>query len=416
MRSKKLSLTSTLTLAMLVLAFPAWGPRALAQQEKVLFSFPDSSGGGWGIWASLTFDASGNLYGTAFYGGGPHNKGSVFELTPGAGGMWTEKSLHVFGSGNDGQNPRFGVFIDADGNLYGTTNYGGAFGGDVNGGTAFELSPQSDGGWAETVLHDFGSTSTDGIVPWGGLVPDADGNLYGTTTQGGSTTGGNVFELALKPGGGATEKILYRVAGQPVGNLIFDSSGNLYGVASLGGSYGRGAVYELSPTANGGWAEKILHSFNGTDGYDPYAGVILDAAGNLYGTTTNGGTGSCPYGGCGVVYELVRQPGDIWKEKVLHNFNGSDGFEPFANLIRDSTGNLYGTAFYGGDPQCNCGVVFEVSPTANGGWSEKTVYAFHGTDGAEPYSSLIFDAAGNLYGTTFSGGSNGGGTAFELTP
>jgi len=410
MRSKKLSLTSTLILAMFVLTFLVSGPRAFAQQAKVLFNFPDSSGGGSEIFANLTFDASGNLYGTAF-NGGPRNMGSVFELMPGAGGVWTEKSLHIFGNGDDGQNPRFGVFLDSSGNLYGTTNYGGAFGGDVNGGTAFELTPQSDGSWTEAVLHNFGSTSTDGIVPWGGLIPDADGNLYGTTTQGGS--GGTVFELALKPSGGATEKILYRVAGQPVGNLIFDSSGNLYGVASLGGTYARGAVYELSPTANGGWAEKLLHSFNGTDGFDPYAGVILDAAGNLYGTTTDGGTGSCP-NGCGVVYELVRQPGDIWKEKVLHNFNGTDGYEPFANLIRDAAGNLYGTAFYGGDPNCSCGVVFEVSPTANGGWSEKTVYAFHGADGSLPYSSLIFDAAGNLYGTTYAGGSKGGGTAFEI--
>jgi uncharacterized repeat protein (TIGR03803 family) len=404
---------SSLAAVIFVLVLFASGSRAVAQQAKVLFNFPDSSGGGSGIWANLTFDVSGNLYGTAFYGG-PRNMGTVFELMPETGGVWTEKSLHLFGvDANDGKHPRFGVFLDSSGNLYGTTNYGGAFGGDVNGGAAFELTPQSDGSWTEAVLHNFGSTSTDGIIPWGGLIPDADGNLYGTTTQGGSTTGGTVFELALKPGGGATEKILYSVTLGPVGNLIFDSSGNLYGVASEGGTYGRGAVYELSPTANGGWAEKLLHSFNGTDGFDPYAGVILDAAGNLYGATTNGGTGSC-LNGCGVVYELVRQPGDIWKEKVLHNFNGTDGYEPFANLIRDAAGNLYGTTFYGGDLNCSCGVVFEVSPTANGGWSEKTVYAFHGTDGANPYASLIFDVAGNLYGTTFFGGSNGGGTAFEI--
>jgi len=416
---KKLSSSAAVIFALVLFAS---GSRAVAQQAKVLFNFPDSYGGGYNPMGGLVFNASGNLYGTAAYGG-LRDMGTVFELTPGAGGLWTQNSLHLFGAdGGDGTHPRFGLFLDTSGNLYGTTPYGGVFGDSEAGGIAFELTPEANGSWAETVLHSYGSTATDGDDPWSGLISDAAGNLYGVTAEGGTDISGTIFELVPKPGGGASEKILvsFSDVASPVGNLIFDSSRNLYGVTDIGGAYDRGTVYELSPIAGGGWAQKVLHSFNGTDGSDPFAGLIQDSSGNLYGTTAYGGTESCPYGGygCGVVFELIQQPGGTWKEKVLYNFNSKDGWFPASSPpVFDAAGNLYGTTYYGG-VHCagsyGCGSVYELSPTSDGGWTEKTLHVFSGPDGSNPFGGLVLDAAGNLYGTTYAGGSNGDGTAFEI--
>jgi uncharacterized repeat protein (TIGR03803 family) len=417
---KKLSSSAAVIFALVLVLF-ASGSRAVAQQAKVLFNFPDIYGGGINPMGNLIIDASGNLYGTAA-DGGLRDMGTVFELTPGAGGLWTQKSLHLFGAdGGDGTHPRFGLFLDTSGNLYGTTPYGGVFGDKENGGVAFELTLESDGSWAETVLHNYGSTATDGDLPWGGLISDAAGNLYGVTSQGGSSDAGTIFQLVSKPGGGATEKILVSSdEGSLSGNLIFDSSGNLYGVTAIGGAYDKGTVYELSPIAGGGWAQKVLHSFNGTDGSGPSTGLVRDSSGNLYGITGAGGTESCPYGGygCGVVFELIQQPGGTWKEKVLYNFNSKDGWFP-ANSppAFDAAGNLYGTTFYGGihcAGSYGCGSVYELSATSSGAWTEKTLHVFNGVDGSNPYGGLVLDAAGNLYGTTYAGGSNGDGTAFEI--
>src|ERR1039458_2304305 len=265
--------------------------------------------------------------------------------------------------------------------------------------------------WAaaqETVLHSFHNNGTDGFGPYyAGLIFDAAGNLYGTTLYGGSYggapgTGGTVFELTPAAGGGWTEKVLYSFGNvadadgaNPFAGLVFDAAGNLYGTTYAGGTYRNGTVFELTPAAGGGWTEKVLHNFNnnGTDGATPLAGLILDAVGNLYGTTQVGGTYNY-----GTVFELTPVAGGGWTEKVLHTFNGTDGFEPSAGLIFDAAGNLYGTA----------GVVFELTPVAGGGWTEQVL-----NNGAGP-GGLIFDAAGNLYGTTLEGGTYGLGTVFEL--
>jgi uncharacterized repeat protein (TIGR03803 family) len=223
--------------------------------------------------------------------------------------------LHNFSYfGKDGTFPWADLVLDAHGNLYGTTAAGGAF---PESGTVFELSPKAGGGWKETVLHNFNGTvdNTDGNTPMAGLILDAVGNLYGTTY--------------------------------------------------FGGAHGLGRVFELSPQKGGGWKEKALHDFNkdGTDGYGPQAGLIFDAAGNLYGTTFIGGSGSCVYyGSCGTVFELTPQADGTWTEKVLHSFNndGTDGYWPYAGLTLDAAGNLYGTTWAGG-AQGN-GTVFEITP------------------------------------------------------
>jgi len=211
----------------------------------------------------------------------------------------------------------------------------------------------------------------------------------------------------------------------PVGTLVRDGAGNLYGVSNEGGNpscgYGSGcgAVFELSPNGTGGWIEKVLYAFNGgSDGAFPYAGVILDATGNLYGTTTGGGSTQCGFGGgCGTVYKL-SQSGGLWTETVLHSFiGGSDGAFPQAALVFDKAGDLYGTASAGGSETCGgygCGVVFELTPTS-GGWTENVLYSFI-YPVWQPTSGLVFDYLGDLYGTTLNSVYGEWGAVFRLIP
>ncbi len=375
--------------------------------KQVLYDFGNGSDGTY-PYASLIFDAAGNLYGTTTEGG-VYKRGTAFELTPQSGGGWTEKVLHSFGNLQDGATPYASLVLDADGNLYGTTSAGGTH----TWGTVFELTPQAGGSWTEKVLHSFHRNGTDGYGPYAGLIFDAVGNLYGTTKYGGSYRhGGTVFKLTPKAGGGWAENMLYsfgtKNGAHPEAGLVFDAAGNLYGTTIGGGaSHKKGTVFELTPQAGGGWTEKVLHSFNGTDGATPYAGLIFDAAGNLYGTTENLSTKNG-----GSVFELTPQAGGSWTEKVLYSFNING---PHSGLIFDAAGNLYGTDGRGGT--YGIGTVFELTPQAGGGWTEQVLYTFNGTatDGASPYAGLISDAAGNLYGTTLEGGDSWG-TVFELTP
>ncbi len=204
----------------------------------------------------------------------------------------------------------------------------------------------------------------------------------------------------------------------PYAGLIADTSGNLYGTTVEGGIHNLGSVFELTPRQGGGWTETVLHSFGrGTDGTDPYASLIFDAAGNLYGTTQQGGIHNS-----GTVFELSPRQGGGWTETVLHSFNnnGIDGAYPLGGLIFDAAGNLYGTTQQGGIHSCQgktCGTVFELTPKQGGGWTETVLHSFgNGTDGVNPQAGLIIDAAGNLYGTTYQGGIHNLGTVFELTP
>jgi uncharacterized repeat protein (TIGR03803 family) len=307
----------------------------------------------------LIADGAGNLYGTSL--GGKHGDGVVFELSPPAVGntLWTKKALFAF-NGADGDSPLAGVIADHAGNFYGTTFSGGA----NKDGVVFELSPPTAGqtAWTETVLVSFNGTN--------GRLSNA--------------------------------------------RLIEDGAGNLYGTVQSGGSNGDGVVFELSPPAVGqtAWADTVLFSFNGTNGAYPIAGLTADGAGNLYGTTTSGGRDNH-----GVVFELSPPAAGqtAWTETVLLSFNGTNGAYPAAGLIADGAGNLYGTAETGG--ASNDGAVFELSPPAAGQtrWTEKVLASFNGTDGMYPAEALIADSAGNLYGSTGSGGTYDDGVIFELS-
>jgi uncharacterized repeat protein (TIGR03803 family) len=365
-------------LTIIALALLGMGSHIAAAQESVLWNFAGNPTDGWGSSANLISDTAGNLYGTT-QNGGPSDNGTVFELSPAAGGTWTEKVLYSFLGGNvqDGQTPEGSLVLDKSGNLYGTTFAGGT----NNSGSVFELSAGTGGAWTEKLLYSFSVSSE--------------------TSQTGPA--------------------------QPEANLIFDAEGNLYGTSSTGGTDGNGTVFELSPGTGGAWTEKILYSFTGNDiagdydGFDPLGGLIFDAQGNLYGTTYGGGPK-----GFGTAFELSPGTGGAWTEKQLWGFGAAgDGTGPACALIFDAQGNLYGTAEQGGASGNNTGAVFELSPGTGGVWTEKLLWSFAGktTDGAQPYDALIFDAQGNLYGTTAFGGTNYntgtgdyGGTAFELTP
>ncbi len=456
--------------------------------EEVLYSFCILSGCADGAYPnSVILGKNGDLYGATAWDGPDPSEGVVFQLTREEHGGWMEKILHAFNGRGDGATPTGNLIFDKDGNLYGATTEGGdssSCSPPIGCGTVFELMPRA-GAWAEKVIHSFAG-GTDGISPWGGVVVDDVGDLYGATQYGGegkcsqagdSVSGcGTVFELRPGSSGQWTESVLHRFknnsqGNQPIGTLAFDSAGSLYGTTegnnyggaivfqltpnsdrqwrervldgfasgdgaspaapptlasfggiygtvSLDGVYGHGAVFQLVPDGHGGWKETLIYNFKGRDGSNPVGSLIFDKKGNLYGTADRGGTT-----GCGVVFELSPTLHGDLRETVLHNFVGNDGCNPVAALVFDAAGNLYGTTAVGG--ASGNGAVFELSPVSNGDWSEAVLYSFTGgSDGAFPRGGLIFDATGNLYGTTYYGGSatcinyfgNSCGTVFELSP
>ncbi|MFN7995518.1 MAG: choice-of-anchor tandem repeat GloVer-containing protein [Bryobacteraceae bacterium] len=326
--------------------------------------------------------------------------------------------LHAFGaSGPGGSTLYASLIMDPGGNLYGTTEFGGS----RNGGVVFRLSRGTNGSWNETVLYSFKGGAQDGATPHDSVLLDSGGNLYGTTVSGGGGPCpggcGVVFQLTPNATGPWTETVLHRFDGTdgatPFSNVILNAAGNILGSTSGGGANGRGTVYKLSPGAAGGWTETVLYSFKGApDGATPYAGLISDAAGNLYRTTYRGGTTNR-----GTVYKLSPNGDGTFSETVLHSFRGStDGEDLFEGLVMDRAGNLYGTAETGGS--ANCGVVFRLSPSGAGGWAMTILHNFLGLtaqDGANP-NALIFDVYGNLYGTTVGGGTYNPGTIFKLSP
>lgn len=338
-----------------------------------------------------------------------------------------ENVLHTF-EGPDGAYPEGELTFDNSGNLYGTTADGGTYGN----GTVFEMSPVQGGGWDLQVLYSF-TGGTDGYYPRGSLIFDGNGNLYGTTQFGGSSGNGNVFRLSPPnpPGLTWTETTLYSFGAfpgdgtDPVAGLIFDPSGNLYGTTALGGgssvcASGCGSVYELTPTQNDAWIETLLYSFSGQDGFSPQSQLVFDQQGDLYGTTAAGGKVCAQQKqGCGLVFELTPS-GGTWIEKVIHLFHGPDGAIPLAGVIFDSEGNLYGAAAAGGLIPCDiasagCGTVFRLHRGAND-WNIDVLHVFGGqmnNDGAAPVGRLIFDTHGKLYGSTNAGGV-GWGTVFQL--
>jgi uncharacterized repeat protein (TIGR03803 family) len=373
---------------------------ANASGYHIFYSFKGGGAGREPI-GSVLIDDSGNLAGTV--------QGSVYQLTPDG----DESVLYRFPHGSR-QDPRSGVIADNLGNLYGITPYGGSCAGaNIGCGVVFKIAP--DG--TETTLHAF-QGGTDGAVPSGGLVMDGTGNLYGTTGAGGENCNcGTVFKIT--PDGTETVLHAFQEATEgwtPAGGVILDSSGNLYGTtveSPQDGPYtGYGTVFKLSPDGT----QTILYSFKGrgsSDGEMPFAPLVMDAAGNLYGTTAFGGDAESCDAGCGTVFKL--SPGG--REKVLHEFHGDDGFVDAygPGLVLDSAGNLYGVAHGGSGTGCGngCGIVFKMSPHGK----EKVLHNFEGgtADGSDPRSSLTF-YNGDLYGTTYAGGIYGFGTVFRLKP
>ena len=395
-------------------------PTTQAQTYTVLHFFT-GQGDGAHPSTGLTIDAAGNLYGTTSIGG-PGLYGTVFRLKH-SGSGWTLNTLYGFGDGRDGGQPEGRVVLAKDGTLYGTTVQGGS-----EYGVVFHLTPPPTAPrsaltpWNETVIYQF-TGRTDGGNPQGDLTFDQAGNIYGTTPQGGaqechqdgSVGCGTVYEITPS-GSGWVETVLYAPqegsdGAQPVDGVVFDASGNLYGEFQSGGPFNWGLIYQLSPSESG-WTEHPLFDFTGgNNGGVPEAGMIFDpSSGNLYGTTNFGGSG-----GCGTVFQLTPVGGG-WLLNTIYGFTGSPGgCNPEAKLVRDAAGNLYGTTTYGGN-RIGQGTVFKLTH-GNGGWTATTLHAFTGgDDGAYPMSSLVFDAAGNLYGTTYSGGDRYDGVVFELTP
>jgi len=282
------------------------------------------------------------------------------------------------------------------------------------------LAPGAGAASKYKVIYNF-TGGADGSVPDWGLILDTSGNLYGTTAAGGTSGNGAVFKLTKNSDGSWTETLLYSFAGDadgatPYARVTFDPSGNLYGTTQYGGGYSAGIVFQLVPNSDGTWTENVLYSFTGgSDGANPWAGVTLDAAGTLYGTTTGGGTQSM-----GVVYNLTPNSNGTWTYDVLHSFaGGNDGSYPWWNLIFDTAGNLWGVAAAGGKTICNtwagsgCGVIFELTPQSDGSWKEQVIFDFD-THQFLPVGPVIFDSAGRLYGAT-QGWYGNFGNVFKLT-
>ncbi len=380
---------------------------AQAQTFTVLHSFCSQSNctDGGNPYAGLIQDAAGNLYGTtslggAYYGSGYYGAGTVFELD--RSGVYTVLYSFCSVSGcPDGEGPVATLVLDAQGNLYGTTGAGGGTGCNGNGcGTVFKVDTSGN----ETVLYSFNGGTADGCFPYGGVVLDAAGNLYGTTTYCGSHNYGTVFKVDTS----GTETVLHSFgsggASPMYSSLLMDAKGDLYGVNSL-------ALYKVSSSGT----FTVLHTFlKLRDGIDPYGTPAMDRQGNLYGTTERGGRYS---------------DGTVWKVSpkrkltVLHSFRHADGIEPRAGVVLDAQGNLYGTTWRGGAHSVD-GTVYKLNKKGVLTVLHSFAYA---RDGAEPYGNLILDAAGNLYGSAWVGGNyndecqgyrneQGCGTVWKLTP
>ena len=383
-----------------------------AQTFQVIHNFTNGSDGS-APYAGVTLDQAGNMYGTTSSGGLPAElAGTVYKVAK-SGSNWVTTPLYDFGARLDGSGPLSRVVFGPDGALYGTTYDGGLH----SSGSVFRLTPPPRPcqhivcPWTKTILYSF-TNGDDGARPYiGDLVFDAAGNIYGTTLGSDRCTiaCGNVYKLT-HTGDTWTENVLYTFSNgsNPQSGVIFDHAGNLYGTTKDGGANFTGSVYKLSPSGSG-WTKQDVYSFSflgDVDGQRPYGGVTFDAHGNLYGTTTIRG----PQGG-GTAFKLTPSAGG-WTFTLLHAFAGDYG--PFDTPTLDAQGNVYGTSYRTG-----LGQVFKLTPSS-GGWIFADLHDFTGPDGYYPIGSVALDAQGNLFGTTFYGGSgscfNGCGVVWEITP
>ena len=411
MQRNRLQLGPVALLAALIVAITLPPGAQAASKYKVLHAFGKGKDGG-GVFAGLALDGKGNLSGVT-WSGGAYGEGTAFQLTPGSGGKWTENILHSFCRPyhcTDGYLPWDTPVLDAKGNLY------------DNSGPTFQLTPGPHG-WGFKVIYGARGGGESGHLPpdhpgSSDLLLNAAGSLYGYFTFG-KNYNGAVGELSPPALHGWKEKDLYDFClhprngecwdgAYPAYRLTWDTAGNLYGVTIEGGAHKWGVAYQLEHTTMG-WKGHVLYDF---PIYSPGSSLTFDSSGNLYGTTFQ--EGPCD----GTVYQLSPTGKSRWKRTIIHPFcnpiqNGGAPDEPVT--FDPHTGVLYGTATAGGDPQCQCGVIFKLTPTSSGKWKYSVLYKFHGPDGAGP-NGLTIDVKGNLYGTTVAGGQYKYGVAFEFTP
>ena len=406
------------TLALLLVMLAELVIQVVAKENTIFrFNFTD---GAYPL-AGLIADSQGNLYGAAAGGGGGDCSnagcGMVFELAPASGGTWTEKVLYVFEGTSDGGDPLTNLLIDGKGNLYGCVTDGGA----NNLGGLYKLTPAPGGTWTESLVFSFAEQT--GFVPGSQIVADTHGNIFLTLQYLGPGLSGTVFELSPQSNGTWSGTVIYAFSGengdgdQPYGGVILDHGGNVYGTTGYGGAYRSGTVYQLTPNGQGAWTENILYNFmDNQDGGFPESPLTIDGSGNLYGTTLGGGSNFR-----GVAFEL-SQSGGKWSESVLHDFGSgpSDGF--LANgMTFGANGVLYGTTLGGGDG-CNgtgCGIVFQLTPQGGGQWQETILHQFESIlDGSQSQAPVLIDnKGGRLFGVTqYGGGMYGYGTVFMTQP
>jgi uncharacterized repeat protein (TIGR03803 family) len=383
---------------------------ATAATTNVIFSFEEDEG----EYADtdLETDSAGNIYGTTVLGG-DFGGGTVFQLSPTPNG-WVHTVLYSFKGGADGGEPYKGVTLDRQGNLYGTAVTGGSGSCEGGCGVAYKLT-NSGGTWTQTVIHAF-TGGDDGSGPGARVTVDRSGNVYGMAPTGGAYGLGTIYKIRQVQRGAWTLNVIHAFTGGAdggtgsAGRMIL-RNGHLYGAATTGGTYGSGVVFELTPRGVGEWAFRTIYSFKGQpDGSFPYGALLFDASGNIYGTTYYGGANNI-----GAVYELSPRPIGEWNERLLYSFqDGTDGNSPISNLVFDTAGNLYGTTSEGG---LGSGTIFKLSPVGGGQWTETVVHLFQGPpDGAFAYNGMVVDRFGNFYGATVHGGDNDDGSIYKFTP
>ena len=416
------SVSRKFTLVLPLMSVVAWST-ASAQTLTTLANF-DNTDGSYPL-SGLIADPNGNLFGTTTFGGAS-NAGTVFEIVKTASGYATTPKTVVSFDINNGAEPTTTLIADGIGNLFGTTygniEVAPLGSSDLSWGTVFEIAKTASGyAAAPTTLFTFDG-GIDGGEPATGLMADANGNIFGTTSWGGPYLYfGTVFEITKTTTGYAsTPTTLFSFDATdgyfPGASLISDSNGNLVGTTVSGGTYSYfGTVFEIAKTTSGyASTPTTLVSFNGSNGGSPYGNLIADANGNLFGTTAFGGASNG-----GTVFEITKTAsGYASTPTILVSFNRSKGFQPMAGLIADAKGNLFGTTLYGGASPgpLGDGTVFEIVKTASGYASTPTtLVSFNGNNGSLPYASLIADGNGNLFGTTSGGGTSSFGTVFEVT-
>jgi uncharacterized repeat protein (TIGR03803 family) len=382
---------------------------AWASSTEILYSFTGDEDGEY-LDTDIEIDSAGNLYGTSVLGG-EFGGGTVWQLSP-VGDQWVHTVLYGFTGSADGGEPYKGVTIDAAGNLYGTAVTGGSGSCEGGCGVVYKLT-NSSGTWTQRVIHAF--TGADGSGAGARVTLDNQGNVYGMTPTGGAFGLGTIYQLHPRANGSYAFRVIHDFTGGSdgssgsAGRMVL-RGGNLYGAATTGG-LGYGTIFQLARNGSGAWSFNTLYQFQGApDGSFPYGALLIDREGHIFGTTYYGGAN-----GLGTVYQLTRAPGGTWTEQVLYEFKaGQDGNSSISNLVADAAGNLYGTTSEGG---LGSGTIFQLTPNGNGTWTESLPHRFTGSpDGAFPYAGMTGDGTGVFYGATVHGGSDGEGAVYRFTP